>query len=164
MFENLVETISSIIHLNNATLRVYDATLDFEEPTEYASVYPLAFVPNSPFKTFENAKVLNEEFKTFRYSSLSTIPLRVDFRGQNAYENLHKFKNALHLDAFYLLLKERKTGFNGVGRETLLNTPNTVKNLVGYSVVVTLNVSELFEADYKLIKEIPVKTKQIKEQ
>jgi len=39
-----------------------------------------------------------------------------------------------------------------------------VKNLVGYSVVVTLNVSELFEADYKLIKEIPVTIKQIKEQ
>lgn len=153
----LVSYIKSIIN----DLEVYDATTEFKEPENYASIYIISITPTTPFENLTGSAAKDDDTKTFTYKETSYINIRVDFRGDEANENIAIFKSSFLNEVQKELLKEAGFGYLGLSPMSPINSLRDSKMKQGMTVSLKLISSEIVIDESQIVKQTEISVSKI---
>jgi hypothetical protein len=153
MYKNTMILLVSYIKSIKPDLEVFDATTEFKEPTNYASIYVLNMTPTTPHETLIKQEQLNDDIKAFTYKETNYINVRVDFRGDEASENIALFKSSFLKEVQQELLQEAGFGFLGLGAISPISSLRDSKAKFGMSTTLKLISSSLVVNESQIIKE-----------
>jgi len=153
----LVSYIKSIIN----DLEVYDATIEFKEPENYASIYITSIKPTTPFENWIDSAAKNANIKTFTYKETNYINIRVDFRGDKANENIALFKSSFLKEVQQELLKRAGFGYLGLGNINPISSLRDSKTKRGMTVTLKLIGYNTVVDESQIVKETKITVSKI---
>jgi hypothetical protein len=161
MYKNTMILLVSYIKSIKPDLEVFDATTEFKEPENYASIYITSITPTTPHENWIDSAVKNDDIKTFTYKETNYINIRVDFRGDEASENMALFKSSFLKEVQQELLQEAGFGFLGLGAISPISSLRDSKIKQGMTVTLKLVVSNIVVDESQLVKETKITVSKI---
>lgn len=156
MYKSVITTMSAYIKSVVPNLEVFDATHSFKEPSDYASLYVLNITPISPHETFLSTSIKDADIKNFHYRQSSYINVRIDFRGDNCYENIASFNSSFLKEIQRELLKEAGFGYLGLSALNPITSLRDAKQKQGMTTTLKLLGSSLVTDESQIIKEFNI--------
>lgn len=161
MYNLLKQTIVSYIKsVVDANFEVFDANKVFIEPQNYASFYLLLVDPNSPHENLIDTHIQNidlVDYKRFVFSESSIIHLRIDFRGDEAIENMSLFKASFYKEVQQDILNNAGFGYLGLDPVLPISDLRDVQSKDGLTTTLKLSVTEIISDDSQIIQTFDVK-------
>lgn len=146
------------------TIPVYNATEDFKEEDNFCSIYNI-LTPVTAHSTLKDEyleiKEDQTEVKIFEYKENAYLTARVDFRGDQAVENMALFKNSFLLDSNKELLKEAGLGYLGLSNYSPIPLLRGVKAKTGMTITLKFFVTEAVKDEAQIIKIFDIQVSKI---
>ncbi len=161
MYKKTMILLVSYIKSIKADLEVYDATTEFKEPENYASIYITSITPTTPYENWIDSNTKDDDTKTFTYKETSYINIRVDFRGDEASENMALFKSSFAREKQQALLQEAGFGYLGLSPISPINSLRDSKMKQGMTVSLKLISSEIVVDESQIVKQTEITVSKI---
>jgi len=161
MYKNTMILLVSYIKSIKPDLEVFDATTEFKEPENYASIYITSITPTTPYENWIDSNTKDDDTKTFTYKETSYINIRVDFRGDEASENMALFKSSFVREIQQALLQEAGFGYLGLSPISPINSLRDSKVKQGMTVSLKLISSEIVVDESQIVKQTEITVSKI---
>ncbi len=161
MYDKTIKTLVSYIKLAINGLEVFDSQFEFKEPDNYSSIFILNIIPVSPHENCLGQEQLNENIKLFKYKETNYINAKINFRGENASENMSFFKNSFVKETQQELLKKNEFGYLGLTSISPLISLRDSKSKFGMTSTLKLIGSKLITDESQIIRETKVNVSTI---
>jgi len=154
MYKKTVIALVGYIKKVIPTLEVFDVNFEFKDPANYASLYILNITPTSPHENNISQSRKDDNTKTFTYKETNYINIRIDFRGDNANENIALFKSSFLKEELTEFLKEAGFDFLELGTMNPINSLRGSKSKFGMTTTLKLISSTFVIDESQIIKDI----------
>lgn len=147
-----------VLYIKNIIdIDVFDANKPFIDPDNYASIFLLNIDPISPHSNLVNTyKDEENNRKKFVFNQTKYINIRVDFRGNNASNNMDIFIASFLKERCNDILINSGFGFWGVGLIVPITILKETKAKHGMSTTIKLINTQAIEDDSQIIENFEV--------